>query len=444
MNMSQTKRPALVAVAALLAVGLGGAQAAIPGLTGTTFNLTAKSGYITTPEANRIFFWGFANGSGPVQYPGPTLIVSKGASVQITLTNELSVPVSIVFPGQTGVQAVGGNPGLLTAEAAPGGGTVTYSFTADEPGTYLYHSGTRAELQIEMGLVGALIVRSGTPGQAYDHPDSAYDNEVLFLQTEMDPRIHQLVETGRIAEVDNTTWFPTYWFLNGRCFPDTLLSPAESGELPNQPYSCAPMMHPGDRLLQRYVNAGRAFHPFHPHKNHVLVIARDGRLFSSAPGAGADLTVTDFTITVPPGGTADAIFTWTGAGSGWDFYGHVGDEDNDPVGNFPGPEDVDHNGNRVFDPLPPLEPFEDPADHGMPFPVILPERKSVAMGSLYGGSPFLGQTGHLPPGVEGLNPAGVFFGIWHSHHEREIVNNDAFPGGMITFVIIFPPSIPLP
>ena len=315
MNRNRTKRAALVAAAALLAVGLGGAEAAIPGLTGGTYSLTAKSGHITTPEANRLFMWGFADGSGAMQYPGPTFIVNKGATVQITLTNELSVPVSIVFPGQTGVQAVGGTAGLLTAEAAPSGGTVTYSFTAGEPGTYIYHSGTKPDLQVEMGLFGVLIVRSGTPDQAYDHSDSAYDREFLFLESEIDPRIHELVEAGRIAEVDNTKWFPTYWFLNGRCFPDTLLSAAGSAELPNQPYNCSPMMHPGDRVLMRFVNAGRAFHPFHPHKNNILIIARDGRLLSTnAPTAGADLAVDDYIMTVPPGGTADAIFTWTGAG----------------------------------------------------------------------------------------------------------------------------------
>ena len=31
------------------------------------------------------------------------------------------------------------------------GGTVSYTFTAAQPGTYLYHSGTRPELEVEMG-----------------------------------------------------------------------------------------------------------------------------------------------------------------------------------------------------------------------------------------------------------------------------------------------------
>ena len=31
--------------------------------------------------------------------------------------------------------------------------------------------------------------------------------------------------------------------------------------------------------------------------------------------------------------------------------------------------------------------------------------------------------------------------MWHSHTEREIVNNDVFPGGMLTMLIIEAPSV---
>ncbi len=53
----------------------------------------------------------------------------------------------------------GGTLTSLTNTAAAGGGTVTYSFVASEPGTYLYESGTNPEKQVRMGLFGALIVR---------------------------------------------------------------------------------------------------------------------------------------------------------------------------------------------------------------------------------------------------------------------------------------------
>ena len=64
------------------------------------------------------------------------------------------------FPGQTNVTASGGVAGVLTQEApADGMTTVTYTFVAANPGTYTYYSGTSMELEVEMGLYGAIIVR---------------------------------------------------------------------------------------------------------------------------------------------------------------------------------------------------------------------------------------------------------------------------------------------
>ncbi len=398
--------------------GVPAAHAVIHGITGMTFDLSAKTGYIPTPDGGSYLMWGFAEDPNDMQYPGPTLIVNQGDTITVNLTNELTVPVSIVFPGQTGVTATGGTPGLLTSEADPNGGTVSYEFTATHAGTYMYHSGTNPELQIEMGLLGALIVRptgfSHMMPRAYEHPDTAYDREVLFLQTEMDPNIHEIVEGTRPGPVDSSKWFPTIWFINGRCAPDTM-GMAHDPLLPAQPYNCMPMMHPGERLLVRDISAGRNTHPFHRHGNNWDIIARDGRLLQSAPGAGADLAFSDFTITVPPGGTADGIFTWTGEKLGWDMYGH--------------------------DPNDPMEPGEYAPDHGKPFPVTLLGLQELAFGAMWSGSPFLGAMGALPPGEGGNNPDAGYTYMWHSHAEKEMVNFDIFPGGMMTMLMIVPPSV---
>ena len=131
-------------------------QAVIPGVTGTTFNLTAKGGYLSAPDGATIYAWGFAIDGGLMQYPGPTLILQQGATVTVTLRNELPAGagnVSILFPGHS-VTVSGGAAGLLTQEAPPDGTTiVTYTFTAAQPGTYTYYSGTKPGLQVEMGLV---------------------------------------------------------------------------------------------------------------------------------------------------------------------------------------------------------------------------------------------------------------------------------------------------
>jgi FtsP/CotA-like multicopper oxidase with cupredoxin domain len=492
---------ALLTAAILSLAGAGACQAAIDGLSGTTFNLVARTGHISTADGNSILVWGYANadaGNTLVQYPGPTLIVDQGVPITINLKNELQQPVSIIFPGQTGVVATGGVPGLLTREAAPGA-TVTYTFTPGQPGTYLYQSGTRQDLQVEMGLVGALIVRPTgfaammTP-QAYGDPATAYDDEGLFLLTEMDSRVHDLVEAGRLREVNTTTFFPNYWFINGRAAPDTM-APANAEWLPTQPYDAMPVITPGQRYLIRWIGAGRDLHPFHTHGNNFTVIARDGRLLSTSPGvSGANLGVSNFTQTVEPGATYDAFFTWTGRELGWDFFGHkltdpvemvevyaettlsaslgaggtvaqltsgvgfpsthrfraliwTGASISDPVGSREAVWMTPSGGGYTV-----LRAQEGTAevawdaganvtltDHGRPFPVILPNVLELTFGAFYSGSPFLGAMGSLPPGEGGMNPNGGYFFMWHSHNEKEMTNNDIFPGGLMTMFLVDPP-----
>lgn len=471
MNMKakliETPRGRLLAVAALFLALAGSGMAQMPmhmvdGIPGPTFTLSTKDGYISTADGNSVYFWGYANGAGAAQYVGPTLIVNQGQRVTVTLSNELPVATSIVFPGQVNVTSSGGASGLITREApakvGSGGtaGSVTYTFVASQPGTYQYHSGSRPDLQVEMGLVGALIVRpTGQPMRAYTHADSAFDHEHLFLLTEMDETIHDALEvqvqahkastpTGALNPiVDMAAWFPVYWFINGRTGPDTML-PANASWLPAQPYDAMPMFHPGQKVLMRVVGGGRDAHPFHHHGNHARIIARDGRMLGTAPAAGADLSQMVFTIASTPGGTIDALFSWTGEKLGWDAYGHQSDVDLPPLGWSTGglksSQDVDWNGDGVYQATLP-SPGEYAADHGKPFPVKLPVDQDLTFGQMYGGTPFLGAVGNLPPGEGGFNPGGFMY-MWHSHNEKEIINNNIFPGGMLTMVLVIP--IPMP
>jgi len=415
------------------------AQGAIVGESGSTFHLVAKQDVIVTSDGDSTIVWGFAitdSASGTTsraQYPGPTLIVTEDVPVTITLQNQLpykSSNVSMVFPGHR-VSASGGVKGLLTQEARPPESLpgnrvekVTYIFTPTEPGTYIYRSGTRADLQVEMGLFGALIVRpAGTPSggnpaktYAYNHVDTQYDREFLYLVSEMDPRIHRQVEEGQWELINFTTYFSTNWFINGRNFPD-LLAENNVPWLPTQPYNTQPRMHPGEKVLIRFIGAGRDIHPMHFHGNDFETIAVDGRLLSSGPGAGPDLAWQATTIKSLPGQTADLIWGWTGKELGWDIYGHS-------------PED-------------PLEPDEYAPNHGKPFPVVLPPRDAVTYGVFYSGSPFLGGEGELPPGHAGLNANGGYFYMWHSHTEKELTSNDIWPGGLISFMIVEHPDVPI-
>ena len=434
--------------------GLTGTRIQINGTTRVRFDLETRDGYISTPDGGSIYVWGYAPKGSPVetQYPGPTLLLQQGDEVTVTLTNALPAAagnVSLLFPGHT-VVASGGAQGDLTQEAVspPPGGmpmAVTYTFTATEPGTYTYYSGTETGFQTDMGLMGAMVVYPTTPNQAYSHASSAYDYEYLFLLSEMDLALHQEAETLCYGQIDTTNFFPVYWFINGRSAPDTMAM-AGVPWLPNQPYNCMPRMVPGSKMLMRFVGAGRDCHPFHHHGNNAWAIARNGRLLTSDPTdptKGADLAESDFTQATCPGDTIDAIFEWTGKGLGWDVYGHQHDLDNDPTGNFPGPEDVDHNDNGTMD-IVPSAVGEYLPDHGKPFPVNLPEGKELAFGGMYSGSPYLGTPGALPPGEGGMNRFGGFTYMWHSHNEKEMTSNDLFPGGMMTMGVVDPPGTPIP
>ena len=439
----------VVVAAGLLFLFTGGAQAAIDGISGTTFNFTAKVDHISTADGGSVLLWGYADDDNQAgfgtraQYPAPTMIVNKGDTVTVNLKNGLTVTgggtvpnVSIVFPGQNVTASCTGTcpNGTLTMETGTISDVVTYTFTADHAGTYMYHSGTNPGLQVEMGLTGALIVRPAAfdafNAEAYGHNDTAYDFEELFFLSEMDPRIHQEVEFNGLdrpelqALLDN--YFSNYWFINGRTAPDNF-SENYVPWLPTQPYKSIPRMHPGDKLLMRVVGAGRDMHPFHHHGEHARIIARDGRMLESAPGTGPDLATLVFTTPSIPGKTSDAIFEWTGEGLNWDIYG----------GTDVWPE-MAHTCNGLTTPSAGFDPVthEYCPDHGKVFPVVLPEKLDLAFGGWWSGSPYLGTLGALPPGEGGLNPNGGFSFMWHSHTEKELANFDIFPGGMLTMMII--------
>jgi FtsP/CotA-like multicopper oxidase with cupredoxin domain len=443
----------LTGLALTLTWGQATAEHDIRGITGPSFDLYAFPFNINLPEGTSLHMWGFGDqnagavgttthaegeGYGLPQYPGPTLIVDEGDMVTINLTNSgVPNPVSIVVTGHDVVATrTDGNPshGLVT-EAASVGESVAYTFDALEPGTYLYHSldGSNPGLHVEMGLLGVLIVRpdpmTNTDRTAYgDGTETDYDQEFLYLLTEVDPDIHLQMERGHVTHFTNSDRFAKIWFVNGRVFPD--LFQGNYNELfPHQPYQSLAQAHPGDRVLVRNINAGHDSHPFHYHGENLRFVGRDGRMLSS-DGLVANLGRSDNTINSAPKQGIDAIWTWTGKNLNWDIYGH----DTGHVCNA-GPDG--------FGDATSTYPGEYCPDHGKAFPVTLPGAQDLSLGGWWSGSPFLGDTGDLPPGEGGLNPFGGYFLVWHSHAEKELTTFDIFPGGSLSSVVVLPPDVPI-
>ena len=119
-----------------------------------TCDLWATTGSLTLPDGNTVTIYGYADTpTGTAQMPGPLLIVNEGETVTVNLTNTLPEDTALYFAGQ----AIA--PDFVGAAAS--GGTTSYSFVADAPGTFRYEAGLlpNAQHQVAMGMFGALIVR---------------------------------------------------------------------------------------------------------------------------------------------------------------------------------------------------------------------------------------------------------------------------------------------
>ena len=420
---------ALLASGLALLVQAGAVQAAPPatGIACTTsagpnptFTVDAKAGYIQLPDSSTMYMWGYAKGGGAFQHPGPVLCVNQGDIVTVILNNTLAEPVSIMFPGQQNVLANGapaqpefngpaGALSSLTNTAAATTGSVTYSFVASEPGSYLYESGTNPQKQVRMGLFGALVVRPTMGADyAYNRADSRFttnvpvatggplvSEEYMVLLSEIDPYQHQAAEQGQ--PYDLNYYHPRYWLVNGRGFPDSI-SDNFSPFLPDQPYGALARIHPFDAANHpypgriHYLNVGSEEFPFHPHGNNGLVIGRDGRPLAGP--SGQDLSFEKFAINIGPGQTWDVLFKWY-------------DAENYSLSN--------------------------------PVPVTIPQVNNQEFGMFYSGSPYLGKTGPLPPGASTLNTCGEFYVISHNHALYQITSLGVNMTGPITYVRVDPP-----
>jgi FtsP/CotA-like multicopper oxidase with cupredoxin domain len=463
--------PWLMATAMLLIAAA--ANAAAPGITGTTFNLTAQPAYLSQPDGLAVYSWGYgcavptghsfapAAISGAtcpsMQVPGPTLIVTAGSTVTVNLVNGLPAAAgntSILFPGFV-VTPTGGVAGLLTQEAVPGG-TVSYQLTipATAAGTHAYYSGTQGDLQVEMGLYGAIIVipsaipaactsgvhasnvtAQGFWGEsnfrlaaaAYNHPQACYDREYLFQFSEMDANIHAQAlaqvtakatctagAVGCSLNVPTEPYHPAYFMINGRSMPDDM-DPNYAPQYPHQPYNGNPHMHPGELTLLRIIGQGRWQHPFHEHGNHVRILGRDGNLILSQTDPTSLAGPLLFTTTTTPGIAMDGIFYWSGKGLNWDAYAH-NPASLDPSAKLPCTPDA--NGYNTGAPTA-INYFEWCQDHNKPLqvapfgdvaaggPATLPDPNLFTNGAWYGGSPYLGPNATLrATGCAAGSPAG--------------------------------------
>ena len=281
---------------------------AVPTMAGAaTFDLCAGPVNVTMQDTagTVVPMWGFALGGqtagvcdGTLQVPGPELRTTD-TSVTINLTNTLGVPVSVVIPGQvqsmtpvfddaTSISTATNRVRSFTKETAPLA-TVAYTWNGMKPGTFVYHSGTHSQIQVQMGLYGAVILDAAAD-EAY--PGYPYDADAVLFFSEIDPALHDAVDTGDygVTVTSTVTYVPKYFLINGQGYDPTSTPAAQAQTIGG----------PGSRTLLRFVKRGLRQRTAILQGAHVQVIAEDGNLYP--------FSREQYSVNLPAAKTKDALF----------------------------------------------------------------------------------------------------------------------------------------
>lgn len=193
-----------------------------------------------TANTVAIPMWGYGIDTGGTScnatVPGPQLDVPVGDNtLTVNLRNLLtSDTTSIMIPGQ-GLPDIGGAPvtfvdpqgrtrvsSFVTATNS-GGGTGIYTWNNIKSGTYAYQSGTHVQVQVQMGLYGAMV-RDEAANTAYPasatQPAVTYDQDQVLIYSAIDPGLHSTVAAGDYGTTITSTvhYQPKYFMVNGQSY----------------------------------------------------------------------------------------------------------------------------------------------------------------------------------------------------------------------------------
>jgi FtsP/CotA-like multicopper oxidase with cupredoxin domain len=264
---------------------------------------------------------------GKAQISAPILGFDQETDIKITLTNlglsvrpDLTDGHTVHWHGfQNAIPLFDGVPELSIS--VPIGRDFTYFYRPHDPGTYMYHCHFEDVEHVQMGMTGVVYVRpiqnAGTstvpPGKyAYNDGDGStrYDREFTFMITEIWAEAHY--RDAHIQTTDWTDYAPSFWTLNGRCYPDTLAPngdplTAAAGRLRYQPISSLVTANAGERVLLRLANLGYQNHAITADGIDLQIVGRDANLLSGRDGT-RDYQTTN-TVDIGPGESRDVLFT---------------------------------------------------------------------------------------------------------------------------------------
>jgi FtsP/CotA-like multicopper oxidase with cupredoxin domain len=476
----------VLSILSLAPAGVSVVQAQAP----VVYNLYATDGYTTMADGTKVYIYGFVGGregqplnyldrngavityvdpvdqtndapaptagaiaaaeaplAGNAQFPGPVIWAEKGQVVEIRLKN-LGVttksapndPHTIHLHGldvdaandgvpETSVAAVPANGRDLGA-----GNVVVYMFTPEYEGTYMYHCHQEAQIHVQMGMYGALVVYNPGDGAALNGPTTGggnlygkwdYDKDYILLLSEFDLGQHKAEErAGAAGGYNSVNYKPQYWFINGLGFPQTI-----HVNTPGFNYQNWSLAYPGydpfiqgsitgasgpTKVLLRVINLGFQTQPMHMHGYHAKVVGSDQRdwFWAEAPyGEGLEKN----TLTVGSGETYEWIIDFSQQSMATSLYPTGTQSRYDPATNLP-VANTDPNFPAIPDPFVP--------------------------GKAYIGGPVVGPDIQASQGPGGLPPElpftlGQYF-PFHNHDDYKATNNGVYPGGMFTLIHTLP------
>ena len=248
-----------------------------------TFALTAEEKEWTFEEQESVEAWTY-NGT----VPGQELRVEQGDFVQVDVTNNLDVPVTIHWHGVNLANNMDGVPGL-TQDAVQPGESFTYKFVAEDAGTYWYHSHQHSSKQVDKGLYGPLVVEDPKENGDYEVEETLMLDEWPVHQAKDGPASRQgMMESRRSGdgEADTKDLYDTFT-VNGKA--GEAIDPLE--------------MEQGETARLRLVNAGFQQHQLAFPEGAAEVIAVDGEKTSSSGDSSANI------VEIAPGERIDVAYT---------------------------------------------------------------------------------------------------------------------------------------
>jgi FtsP/CotA-like multicopper oxidase with cupredoxin domain len=271
---------------------------------------------------------------GCANLPAPIIDVNQGDDVFLHLKNIGDAnPLSPKDPHTIhlhGMHVTTQNDGFNeTSFEVPEGTEAVYYFNPDKAGTYMWHCHVEASEHVQMGMYGALIVRPEMDPQTTVYGgivNDRFNREYVTLLSDVDIEGHDFIQVAACLEGDlpkqtcnKVTFQPDepeynfadfeadYWLVNGRAFPDIILSPTDTSACDaaaktadvngffdgcNPPNSGPPtgfltgsnnwasyagtiVGQYGERILNRVINMSYDEIPWHIHGWHFRAVGKD-------------------------------------------------------------------------------------------------------------------------------------------------------------------------